>query len=71
VPAAFEQLHDQLAIELDVFSDEDALLARASSAGLSADLAARGRRNQKREPPTGRVSAPIVPPQRSTVILQK
>src|SRR5580704_7453839 len=34
-------------------------------------FSARGRRNQNREPPGARVSAPIVPPQRSTVILQK
>ena len=34
-------------------------------------FAGRGSRNQNREPPPARVSAPIVPPHRSTVILQK
>ena len=43
-------------------------IAECASAAFSSAF---GRRNQNRVPRSGRFSAPIVPPQRSTVILQK
>jgi hypothetical protein len=38
---------------------------------LTSYVDARGKRNQKRAPTRARFSHPMVPPQRSTVILQK
>ena len=46
--------------------------AAADGSGPGAGgVPARGKRNQNRDPPSGRDSHPMVPPQRSTVIRQK